>query len=563
MTLYAAVLCRYSRALPRLNWLKTEGRLKGNALKIPVLVSAAVLAMAGLANAGEIEAPQITLSPVNWATAASSLSDHGIDTPTEEFARINRLTERRFPGIAKSSVPVLLPIDIDAFRAAEDAAIKSNAYFTPFQPSDFFLAGPAGYSATFWLHRGDGGFTFRFHGPVEIEITGAAFTYNLAGANREHVSAAKELEESYPGIRRILRDAHVRYAFVRFGVPYVVSIQCYDRRPSPKYLSCREADPIAVKFVRMLCLAGGTPQPVAMPHVDLTRPKAKSPDFTYYSPGYLIENSGWQKMPGRVDYHVYANMRFPIANAPAYVKSQSFMPWGDCYRSGHVGRIGRKGSTYRCKVNDIPMVFDESAAVNFTYPWRDNFCERRDFAVGQCPGGYGHQGEDIRPANCVLANDGADRCEPYRHRIAAVRDGLIWRSPGRLALFIVVNTPDDLVRFRYLHMNPKFMDRDGWFSGRRVHQGEIIGKVSTWGTFENGTSYHVHFNLQVFTTDGWVWVNPYMSLVLAYERMIGAHGTELKPGDPAPPVPFKPPVIDHLSPIPIPRPAAQIEARRR
>ena len=122
----------------RLNWLKTEGRLKGNALKIPVLVSAAVLAMAGLANAGEIEAPQITLCPVNWAAAAATLSDHGIDTPAEEFARINRLTERRFPGIAKSSVPVLLPIDIDAFRAAEDAAIKSDALFRPVSTLEFF-----------------------------------------------------------------------------------------------------------------------------------------------------------------------------------------------------------------------------------------------------------------------------------------------------------------------------------------------------------------------------------------------------------------------------------------
>jgi hypothetical protein len=441
--------------------------------------------------------------------------------------------------------------------------VKSNRYFSPFEPSDFFLAGPAGYTATFWLHRGDGGLNFRFRHPVEIEITGAAFTYDLDGPNHEQVSPAKELADSDPGIRRILRDAHVRYAFVRFGVPYVVSIQCYDRRPSPKYLSCREADPIAAKFVRMLQTAGGTPQPVAMPHIDLTQPKAISPKFTYYSPGYLIPNTGWQKMRGRVDYHVYANIRFPIAHAPAYVKSQSFMPWGDCYQSGHVGRLGRKGSPYRCKVNDIPLVFDESAAANFTYPWRDNFCERRNFEVGQCPGGYGHQGEDIRPADCVLANDGADRCEPYRHKVAAVRDGLIWRTPGRLALFIVVNTPNDLVRFRYLHMNPKFMDRDRWFSGRRVHQGQIIGKVATWGTFENGTSYHVHFNMQVFTIDGWVWVNPYMSLVLAYERMIGARGTELKPGDLVPPVPFKPPVIDHIAPIPIPRPAPQIEARQR
>ena len=536
-------------------------------MRLPVVVSAALLLMAGPAAAGKIEAPDVALSPVNWAAAATSLSDHGIDTPAEEFARINAQTGRRFPGIARSRVPVLLPIDIDAFRADDalgsPAAATSDRYFGPFQPSKFFLAGPAGYSATFWLHRGEGGLNFRFRKPVEIEITGAAFTYVLDGPTHQEVFPAKDLEDSYPGIRRILRDAHVRYAFERFGVPYVVSIQCYDRPPSYKYLACREADPIAVKFLRMLRTAGGSPLPVAMPHIDLTQPKAKSSDFTYYGPGDLIANSGWNKMPGRADYHVYANMRFPIANAPAYVKSQSFMPWGDCYRSGHIGRLGRKGSHYRCKVNDIQLVFDESAAVNFTYPWRDNFCERRDFLVGQCPGGQGHQGEDIRPANCVLANDGADRCEPYRHTVAAVRDGVIWRHPGNLSVYIVVNTHNDLMRFRYLHMNPKFLDRDGWFSGRQVSEGEIIGKVATWGSFENGTSYHVHFNIQVFTKTGWVWVNPYMTLVLAYEKMIGARGTEIMPGDPAPPVPDKPPVIEHLPPVPIPRPAPQIEARRR
>ena len=125
-------------------------------------------------------------------------------------------------------------------------------------------------------------------------------------------------------------------------------------------------------------------------------------------------------MPGRADYHVYARMRFPIADAPGYVKSQSFMPWGDCYHTGTVGRLGRKGAPYHCKLNDKPLVFDELAAENFTYPWRDNFCELRDFLVGQCPGGYGHQGEDIRPGNCVLNNAEADRCLPYQHTVAAV-----------------------------------------------------------------------------------------------------------------------------------------------
>ncbi len=203
-------------------------------------------------------------------------------------------------------------------------------------------------------------------------------------------------------------------------------------------------------------------------------------------------------------------------------------------------------------MNGIPLVFDESAAVNWTYPWRDNFCELRDFLVGQCPGGYGHQGEDIRPGNCVLNNEGADRCEPYQHNVAAVHDGVIWRSPGNIGLYIDVNTKNDFVRFRYLHMNPKFMDAEGWLSGRRVSEGEIIGKVATWGDYEKGTSYHIHFNMQVFTKVGWVWVNPYMSLVLAYERQIGGRGTEIKPGALTPPVPVKLPVIEHPTPVPVP-----------
>jgi hypothetical protein len=499
------------------------------------LVSAA-LVLATAAGAGEIDAPRFIVSQVNWAAAATTLADHGIEPPAEEFARLNARTGERFPGIAKSSVPVLLPAEGDS----------------PFQ-STFFLAGPAGYSAAFRLAPGNGEFNLRFTKPVEVEITGAAFVYALDGPSHEEVFPVPDLQDSFPGIRRILRDAHVRYAFTRFGVPYVVTIQCYDRPPSPRYLACREADPVAAKFLRLLRTAGGSPSPIATPRIDLARPPEKSPDFTYYPPGDLIPNTGWRKQPGRADDHVYAHMRFPIARAPAYVKSQSFMPWGDCYRSGHSGRLGKKGARYACEVNGLPLVFDESAAVNFTYPWHDNFCELRNFLVGQCPGGHGHQGEDIRPADCVLRNENADRCEPYQHDVAAVRDGRIWRNPGALALYIVVNTPDDLVRFRYLHMNPKLFDRDGFISGRDVHEGEIIGKVATWGRSENGTSYHLHFNIQVFTESGWAWVNPYMTLVLAYERMIGAHGTELDANEPAPPVPAKPP---RIAPPPVPLPPA-------
>ncbi len=516
-------------------------------MRSSIFASLALL-LATAATAGEIEAPRVTLSHVDWASAASTVSGQSSGKADALFARLNAQTGTRFAGIGKSAVPVLLPIDIDAFRkdfvAGHSDVYTSRKYFGGFYPSKFFLAGPAGYTATFFIDTADAGLNFEYRKrPIEVEITGAAFTYDLDGPDHQEESTPKALEDLFPGIRRILRDAHVRYAFERFGVPYVVSIQCYDRPPSDRYVSCREADPVAERFLRALHTAGGTPAQIQQPKIDLTQPSTISGSFTYYGPGDLIPNTGWNKLPGREDRHIYARIRFPIADAPAYVKSQSFMPWGDCYRGGHVGSMGKKGSVYRCKVNDIPLVFDESATANFTYPWRDNFCELRDFVVGQCPGGHGHQGEDIRPANCVLGDKDSDRCLPYQHAVAAVRDGLIWRRAGNLGLWVVVNTPNDLVRFRYLHMNPKMMDADGMLSGRKVSEGEIIGRVGTWGDYPRGTSYHIHFNIQVFTKAGWAWVSPYMSLVVAYERLIGARGVEITAGDPPPPVPDKPPII--------------------
>lgn len=514
------------------------------------------------AAAQDMHGPRVTRSTVDWAAAASSVTDAS-GGPDDVFASLNKAFGARFPGIEKSTVPVLLPADVAGMRrdhaaGAADVA-TSIKYFGDFYPSKFFLAGPAGYDATFWINTREAGLRLNYPKPVEIEIGGASYTYDLDEPNHQEVfPPSKDLAEKFPGMRRILRENHVRYAFERFGVPYVMSIQCYDWRSSRRHLTCREADQVALRFLNRLQTAGGTPaRDVPEPLVDLKRPDQQSPDFTYYGPGDLIPNTGWRKMPGRADYTVYARLRFPFAQAPAYIKSQSFMHWGDCYRTGRVGRVGRKDASYRCRVNDKPLVFNEAASENWTYPWRDNFCEMRDFLVGQCPGGYGHQGQDMRPSNCVLFNKDGDRCQPYQHTLAAVRDGPVWRAPGNLGLYIVLNTANEHVRVRYLHMNPRMMDADGMVSGRQVSEGEILGKVATWGDKERGTSYHLHFNLQVFTKSGWVWVNPYMTLVASYEHLIGGRGREIKPGDPPPVIPDKPPVV--LNKEPAAQPSANTE----
>ena len=62
-----------------------------------------------------------------------------------------------------------------------------------------------------------------------------------------------------------------------------------------------------------------------------------------------------------------------------------------------------------------------------------------------------------------------------------------------------------------------------------VEEGEKIGVVSNYLDHPNGTSRHLHFDVQVFTRDGWLWVNPYVTLISAYERLIRGRGREIGP----------------------------------
>ena len=59
---------------------------------------------------------------------------------------------------------------------------------------------------------------------------------------------------------------------------------------------------------------------------------------------------------GTPDTTVYAKIRFPMAHAPAYANSQSFMNWGDCDLTGRVAlarqRQGRRLSLpgqFKCR----------------------------------------------------------------------------------------------------------------------------------------------------------------------------------------------------------------------
>jgi hypothetical protein len=106
---------------------------------------------------------------------------------------------------------------------------------------------------------------------------------------------------------------------------------------------------------------------------------------------------------------------------------------------------------------------------------------------------------------------------------------VVIRSPRQQAATLQINNRTEHIRFRYMHMNPRSMDADGLLNGRRVEEGERIGEVSNYLDHPNGTTRHLHFDVQVFTRDGWLWVSPYVTLISAYERLIQGRGREIGP----------------------------------
>ncbi|MBX7100342.1 MAG: peptidoglycan DD-metalloendopeptidase family protein [Myxococcaceae bacterium] len=198
--------------------------------------------------------------------------------------------------------------------------------------------------------------------------------------------------------------------------------------------------------------------------------------FTYQPPGTLKPNAG----TGRVDYRVYSpNMRFPIKSAPAYAGSMVY---------GYGGLYGPGGSACDAR--------------NFSYPWTDNYCEKRQWNVPLCPSGIGHQGQDVRAASCVKEI----------HPTVAAADGTI-TSIGTYILYLAAA---DGTVYRYGHMG-KLKVR----VGQKVKVGDELGMVSNefGGT---PTGVHLHFDIkQNIAGLGLTFVPPYLSLVKSYERLLG------------------------------------------
>lgn len=221
------------------------------------------------------------------------------------------------------------------------------------------------------------------------------------------------------------------------------------------------------------------------------------PTFSYLRPGDLIAGSG----TGSPSLTIHSpDMVFPIKSAAAYPQS---MVW----RYG--GGIGGG---------------DECDPRNYTYPWQDNFCEKRSSNRNSpfCPLDRIHQGQDIRVGTAEGCNQmrRADPADRTLYEVVAVEDGIIsnigsytvnLRAGGRI--------------YRYMHMNMRKLEVS---LDQEVKAGDVLGYVSKdFGG--SATTFHLHFEIIQNTAEhGWTHVSPYTSLVAAYERREGGPGEEVE-----------------------------------
>src|SRR5262249_7714978 len=205
--------------------------------------------------------------------------------------------------IVASPVPVLLPFNTaDLLRDhANGEMLELAAYLTDFKLPPFFQTGPAGYDAAFAVYARDlPGSGVSYSERITIHLSGSALLYEVEEPQRLlgwPVNGGIDVE--IPGIKRLFLENQARYTFVRFGVPYFVSIECQDGAPAFRRMSCRDANKVAIRFLKALQVVGGSPvTPSGPAEADtVERPDPLSTVFTFYAPGDLLPGSGMRGHP--------------------------------------------------------------------------------------------------------------------------------------------------------------------------------------------------------------------------------------------------------------------------
>jgi hypothetical protein len=320
-------------------------------------------------------------------------------------------------------------------------------------------------------------------------------------------------------------------------VPYFVNVACSNDPPEPRRLSCADADAIVRTVLSELRLLGGAPLPTTRRAAALVRrPAAKArvrTGFTYFPPGELLPGTSEMNKGGAPSRDIHGDILFPLEDAPAFANSQVFMHGGDCrkQRIQLPKQPGDRFARYRCRQNSKQLLDFEGHAENYAYPWRDNYCEARGEGMPKgCPLERGHAGQDLRPSRCIADPANKARCKIDIFPVVAVVDGrALWKTgEHENNLKLVYDDPRNKLYYIYLHMSTKALKEAGMKRGQwvAVSKGRIVGKV---GNFEHakpgGTTAHLHFETRYGDNIG-APSNPYFTLVRAYERLIGAQGTE-------------------------------------
>ena len=99
-----------------------------------------------------MKTPRVSIAQVDWDAAAAKLAERPAGTTAEAFAKFNVAAETGFPGIANSTVPVLLPFDVEGFAKdlaanpgqSPDKLAESVDRFmqSGFRQTKFFLPAP-------------------------------------------------------------------------------------------------------------------------------------------------------------------------------------------------------------------------------------------------------------------------------------------------------------------------------------------------------------------------------------------------------------------------------------
>ena len=251
---------------------------------------------------------------------------------------------------------------------------------------------------------------------------------------------------------------------------------------------------------------GPAPAPEPAPEPEPEPPVL--PTDWHHPPGDLLPGSTTTHgATGVTDASVVApNMRFPFEIGPAFANSQIFGQGGGGYAGGWPGPGG-----------------SENAADNFKYAWRDNFCEVRTNPAKHsnelCPGGLGHNGQDVRPATC----------ENAVYWLVAPEDGHIsWVGS------ISVNVFGAETGYIYKNLHVQKPLPPGIELGAPVTKGQRIGRASDLlSASSRATTVHLHMEIHgAAEIDGAVRngpLPPYSSLVEAYMDLTAANPDQIDP----------------------------------